>query len=441
MGLSLNGRPTRYGFGYANDHYYPGRKRYNSRMDFPASSKHRWWHLTQDTFTKLAFLPRFLVFLVAAIMLLSSFILSSVYVNSYSNLNAPTIELQVQQVTNHADIDVEKPNTKNNIDFNTSTAVSSCKWAQYADWPYQTEFTGLLSPYRRKLLYVKTPKSSSSTTAHVLQRYTSREGLVVGYPNFAGNEWTFKSERSLHDALMRQKVSEFDALVSHIIYRKSVLENILGAKRPFRVTSVRDPLKRSWSMYMHGISKVAARKFALGASTPLEFAHRLDKDGQLNYAAGYRYGVEPPTVENVDAHYDHVVVSERVPESFVTLAPKLGLRASDLLFFSQKRHGFAKKFARNGTLDDIVRHKTVKDHAWHALANRRLDAELHALPDKIRGILTDLPKMMLEVAQQCRAIHPEDNSCLTKNEQRWDGNQMCLARCIERWAQSNIMCK
>jgi len=102
------------------------------------SLKRRWRYSVPSAFTNLAFIPRYLIAVVAATMLLSYSIISSVNTYSYFNFNAK---------------------------------------------PYSSEFPGHLSPYRRKLLYVKNPKSSSSTIAHILQRYTSREGLIVGYPN------------------------------------------------------------------------------------------------------------------------------------------------------------------------------------------------------------------------------------------------------------------
>jgi len=416
-----------------------------------SSQKPRWWHYKEETFSKLISIPKYFIFLVAALYLLTSLIISfSVYASGYYqnfkryyytyDLSAPKMDVQVEKEN------IAMPN--NTLTYYTAPR---CRWAKYADWPYPSEFSGLLSPYRRKLLYVKTPKTSSSTTAHILQRYTSREGLIVGYPNFAGNEWVFKSESSLHDALMRQRVSGFDALVSHIIYRKQAVDEVLGTggnttiERPFRVTSVRNPLNRSWSMYMHGISKSNAAGFAMGARNPLEFAYRLEFDGQLHYAAGYKYGVKPETPKNVDNHYDHIVVSERIEESFLTLAPKLGLRVSDLLFISQKMHGFAEKMTRNDTIDDIVRRKNVLDYQLYDLASTRLNNELRLLPGKITQILRDIPEMMKGVTKVCGMIKPEDNSCFTNDEAYnltvWEGNQMCVARCIERWAQENIICK
>jgi len=246
-------------------------------------------------------------------------------------------------------------------------------------------------------------------------------------------------------------VLEFDALVSHIIYRKGTVDNVLGVSggsvdRSFRVTSVREPLRRTWSMYMHGVSmSKEAGVFTLGARNPMEYARIIASNDQLKYAAGYKEGVKSLTPENVSRHYDHIIVSERILESFVSLGPKLGLRPSDLIFFSQKRYGFAQKITRNNTADDIVRSKTKLDARLHRLANTRLNKELRTLPTKITRILNDVPQMKKEVSKVCGMIDGEDNSCLTKVEKQkltvWDGNQMCIARCIERWAKQNIRCK
>jgi len=151
------------------------------------------------------------------------------------------------------------PSIKNNNSTSTENR-RNCKWEQYGNWPYVSEYPHFLSPHRRKLLYLKTPKSSSSTTAHILQRYTNRSGLLVGYPDFAANEWTFQTRDSLRAALKRSGKSELDALVSHLVYEKAWVDEVLNTKnnnisRPFRVTSVRDPVSRSWSMYTHGKSE------------------------------------------------------------------------------------------------------------------------------------------------------------------------------------------
>jgi len=329
-----------------------------------------------------------------------------------------------------------------------------CKWEKYAKWPYVDEYRHLLSPYRRKLLYVKTPKSSSSTTAHLLQRYTNRSGLLVGYPDFAANEWTFQSHDSLRSALKRsaqgsksgKNPTELDALVSHIVYNKTWVDDILNSKRPFRVTSVREPISRSWSMYTHGKSDPKCSDFLMGTNTPMEFARKLGKDSQLEYASGYRHTITDVTPENISGHYDHIVVSERVLDSLLTLAPKLGLKASDLLYISQKAYGYGKKIPETISkqekklIDEILRSKSGGDHALHKLANERIDAELRRMPKKISSILNDIPQMLREVKDMCDWINPVARRCLPKKFVLWDGDQMCISKCIEAWAKRNIMC-
>lgn len=466
MHLSLNGKSTRHGHSCSCAYHPQSATQLNAMgpktamESMSASPKRRWWYFTQDTFTTLAFLPRFLVFLVAALSLLSTFYTSAYYNYPFTITPATsTVQVHLQRKSPVSPATITTPKTRNEAYAQKPNSTGGCRWAQYVDWPYVSQFPGLLSPHRRKLLYVKTPKSSSSTTAHILQRYTSREGLIVGYPNFARNEWTFQTERSLRATVTRRNVSEVDALVSHIIYRRPTVDSVLGISdnagvnkqrpsRPFRMTSVRDPVVRSWSMYAHGAADPAAFEFKMGANNPMDFARNLDLDGQLNYAAGFKYAVNPPTPDNVARHYDHIVVSERVLESFLTLAPKLGLHASDLLYFSQKRLGYAKKIARHSNItareksdmDVIIREKTRFDAQLHRLANERLDVEFRALPGKVRRILGDIPTMMKEVQQVCGKIDPEDNSCLTRDDIMWDGNQMCLARCIQRWADRNIRC-
>lgn len=331
---------------------------------------------------------------------------------------------------------------------NAATPVSapSCKWGKYANWPYTDEFHSL-SPLRKKLLYIKTPKSSSSTIAHILQRYTTREGMVVGYPNFKHDQWTLETKEHYENALHRASVKKLDAIVSHIVYNNKLVENVLGTERPFRVTSLREPTARSWSMYLHGVEYNLA-EFSLNAKDPWTFAKKLEADGQMAYITGWKLGIDSSDPEEVSKHFDHFVMSHRVVESIVALAPKLGLKASDLLFFSQKTNYHKKPSdvvndAQKKEVDSLMEAKTRKDRKLFEIGNRRLDRELAALPTKVKGILGDVKQMKEEVKRKCAHIDPEDNSCVQRNPTItvWDGNQVCLARCIEQWARKHIHCQ
>lgn len=339
-----------------------------------------------------------------------------------------------------------------------TAATPTCKWVKYAKWPYVDEFPHL-SPLRHKLLYIKTPKSSSSTIAHLMQRYTTREGLVVGYPDHARDEWTLDSKESFEAALKRANVpprneKSVDAICSHIVYRKQSVDKLLGTKRPFRVTSIREPVARSWSMFLHGLA-YNLTDFSFGAKSPREFAYKMDLNGQSKYISGWNEGIVEYTTEtkpvgdpaDVFKHFDHVVLSGRVLESIVTLAPKLGLKVSDLLFFSQKAGGMHKKALdivsreEKRKVDALLRERTQGDRQVYNMAAQRLNEELKMLPDKIKAVIADVKYMKKDVAKICGRIDAEDNSCTKKGDIIWDGNQVCQARCIEEWARKHVFCQ
>ncbi len=358
-------------------------------------------------------------------------------------VHSPTTPTESESVTKSSNaLKAEAPPAK----IDTPISAPSCKWAKYSDWPYTNEFNRL-SPLRKKLLYIKTPKSSSSTIAHILQRYTTREGMVVGYPDFKRDQWTLETPEHYDNALERASVKHLDAIVSHIVYNRTTVADILGTDRPFRVTSLREPVARSWSMYLHGITHNLS-EFSLDAKDPWDFAKKLERNGQIAYITGWRGGLDSNNVEEISKHFDHFVMSHRVIESIVTLAPKLGLRASDLLFFSQKTN-YHKKYsdvvtdAQKKELDKLMEAKTSKDRELFNLGNQRLDQELLALPSKVRNILHDVKQMTKEAKKLCHNIDPEDNSCVQRNRgiTVWDGNSVCLARCIEQWARTHIQCQ
>lgn len=323
--------------------------------------------------------------------------------------------------------------------------MRSCKWSKYADWPYTNDLPRL-NPLRRKLVYVKNPKTSSSTVAHILQRYTSRNGMKVAYPDFARNIFTLNDETHAVTAKRLAGVpahANLDAIVSHMVYNSTWVHALLGTARPFRITSVRDPVPHAWSMYLHGSSRNMTA-FTFGARDPWTFARRMHINPQSAYISGFGISFPIADARAAAAHFDHMIVSGRVVESIVTLAPKLGLRASDLLFFSQKASGIHGPATiskqQKASVDALLRSRTRVDARLFKDAGRRLDTELAQLPPKIRRILQDIPAMRREVTAVCGAINAEDNSCLSEGEIVWDGNAVCVARCIARWADKHINC-
>lgn len=168
-------------------------------------------------------------------------------------------------------------------------------------------------------------------------------------------------------------------------------------------------------------------------------------DGQVSYAAGYNNGLNVSIPMGVLAHYDHVVVAERVQESMVTLSRKLGLIADDLIFLSQKKSGNRPLDVvtqeQKARIDGEIRSKNKNDLEFHRGAVERLDRELASLPKPVREILDDLPKMKAEVMKECGHIEGYDNSCLPPGFPVWDGNNVCVAMCISRWADKNIRCR
>lgn len=318
----------------------------------------------------------------------------------------------------------------------------TCAWSKYADWPYVPE--SKLSPYRKKLIYIKTPKSSSSTVAHILQRWTYRHAMVLGYPTFSGLDFTLETDEEVRRSVERAGVKHVDAFVSHMVYNASSIQRALGVDRPFRIASLREPVARSWSMFLHGMAWNLS-EFTRGGNTPMQFARNVKHDSQFNYVTGYgENGLDDP--KTAADHFDHFVLSHRVVESLAALAPKIGLTASDLLFFNQKTEMSTKKAsdfvtpAEKKLVDAELRLKTKKDREIFDIATGRLDRELAGLTPQVAAILRDVPQMKRELAKECGHIDLEDNSCVGKGEIVWDGGAMCSTRCIQRWADANIRC-
>ena len=186
--------------------------------------------------------------------------------------------------------------------------------------------------------------------------------------------------------------------------------------------------------------------FSFGANNPWKFAEVVEEDGQLAYTAGFGNNLDAKNAAQVADHYDHIILSHRVVESFLTLSPKLGLRAEELIMFSQKTDFHKQPLdvvtaKQKADVDARLRKKVSHDKQLFDIAMRRLDSELSKIPAVIKEILRDLPEMKEEVKKECGKIDVEDNSCLDKGDMVWDGNGVCLARCISKWAEINIRCQ
>lgn len=267
--------------------------------------------------------------------------------------------------------------------------------------------------------------------------------MVVGEPTYLNDDFTLGTEEQVRSAVERAGVEHVDAFLSHIVYNQTVVEHALGVVRPFRVASLREPVSRSWSMFLHGISKNMAA-FTLGATTPLEFAKRIRHDFQHTYITGGPLnGID--SIAMVSAHFDHFVLSHRVVESIVTLAVKIGLRADDLLFFSEKTNISTKTWAdfvtpaEKKVVDEELVRKTRKDKGLVAMAEKRLNHELAGLDPRVSAIAKDVPLMMKDVKKVCGSILKSGDSC-AKFKSIPNGMYLCSAMCIQNWADKHIRC-
>ena len=162
--------------------------------------------------------------------------------------------------------------------------------------------------------------------------------------------------------------------------------------------------------------------------------------------AGVGNGIKANETEKIFEHYDEIIISSRVLESFVTIAPKLEMRASDILFFSQKTSSHKDpdsilKEEDKRKVDERIKAKTGRDKLLFDMAEERLNTHLRLLPDKIKRILNDIPEMIIEVKKECGHIDPFFNSCIDKQYIPRGSVAICLSRCIEKWADNNIYCK
>eukprot|EP00180_Rhodochaete_pulchella_P001275 Plantae.Rhodophyta-Rhodochaete_pulchella.ctg20863.p1 GENE.Plantae.Rhodophyta-Rhodochaete_pulchella.ctg20863~~Plantae.Rhodophyta-Rhodochaete_pulchella.ctg20863.p1 ORF type:complete len:195 (-),score=26.76 Plantae.Rhodophyta-Rhodochaete_pulchella.ctg20863:201-785(-) len=152
-------------------------------------------------------------------------------------------------------------------------------------------------------------------------------------------------------------------------------------------------------------------------------------------------------VQKVLAHYDHVFVSDRMTESFVVLASKIGLGIADLLVVSEKsesRQVFEVEMTRQQQdaltrkLAQQVREEGSDDDLYKS-AVARLDRELAALPLAARDAVRDISAATEEVDKECGLYVPR-----TPRDDSSSYNSRVASfrdECIKDWLSVNVYCR
>eukprot|EP00179_Madagascaria_erythrocladioides_P006499 CAMPEP_0198310832 /NCGR_PEP_ID=MMETSP1450-20131203/2749_1 /TAXON_ID=753684 ORGANISM="Madagascaria erythrocladiodes, Strain CCMP3234" /NCGR_SAMPLE_ID=MMETSP1450 /ASSEMBLY_ACC=CAM_ASM_001115 /LENGTH=411 /DNA_ID=CAMNT_0044013681 /DNA_START=199 /DNA_END=1434 /DNA_ORIENTATION=- len=317
------------------------------------------------------------------------------------------------------------------IEQRAPDTTGKCEWRKYAGLTAGDDAAEEV----RKILYVKVPKTGSSTVSTLLHYFAQRRGLSVPNVMFISNEGTLRT------AMQEEKLQQVDILASHLRYNDSMAAQFLG-ESPFRLATVRAPAARYLSAFWHARQKdLQGRRMSFVctdmAKNYTQWAAKCGFVQQWAYMAPVEWGNEKRRdVDVIFNHYNHILVTERMTESILALAPKLKLSLRDMLLLNEKtgKKGSAMRTLTDEEIADLTQKvdqrvardpSAARDLRLYNKANVRLDEELAALPEDLRGMKDDLDAMIAQLNDVCTA---DDFRSFSQGE------------CIDTWVKEHVEC-
>jgi hypothetical protein len=255
-----------------------------------------------------------------------------------------------------------------------------------------------------KLIYVKVPKTASSTAAGVTFRIAEKVGAKMLNNSTCAHRWKHQMK----------------------------IENL---EKPYLLwTSVRDPATRSLSEFFH--FKVSRRGVAPTTSKMISFLNQ-QKNFQLRWQAAHALATKLPANTALDmditsnfidrqllATHSFVAVTERMDESLVVMKLLFDLDDGDIVVLSSKKSGGyddgkyeercvkVQKAFTTPEVDEFIRTNFTEgnyDYLLYAAANAGLDLTINALgrervEDEVRKHRT--LKQLAETSCQDDAVFP-----------------------------------
>jgi hypothetical protein len=181
------------------------------------------------------------------------------------------------------------------------------------------------------LIYVKVPKTGSSTIAGVALRIARTHHVEVHYDHSSGQEYGAESSRDpLHSLLFASIRDPAERALSYLAYEAS--RN--GQEMSMNVESLLESL--------HAMDRLGAVQKSDGrGGTQLAFTSLQSIPPQSAWKSSFpEYVVRADRVEQHAAAivngYDFLIVTDRMDESLVALAMLLGISVRDVVVFSSK---------------------------------------------------------------------------------------------------------
>lgn len=292
---------------------------------------------------------------------------------------------------------------------------------------------------KSNIVYLKVPKTGSSTAAGVNRRIAAHHNLTGV---FTEGKWIANNGEpgvwSEHGCLID---SETDDACEREIGKPPSMSLIDKLQmRTFMWTLIREPAARAMSSYywhritQGGLEPTASSKIAYLSSLPQNFMFR------------YMRRSAHDSLEDVWRLFDLIGITERFDESLVALAAMLHIPLSDVLYISSKNSTAAMKDAFNRTMyahppieeEPVVvqeylmnefRKANALDYQLYERAKQSLSEKVVDM--RLQPLIVDFNRSLLEVQQACNPTDVSSDylghlaTCYARD---WGCNYECVDR-------------
>ena len=268
----------------------------------------------------------------------------------------------------------------------------------------------------QKIVYIKTHKTGSTTTASILERFGYLRNLSFAMSrssHIISNEKTFKVSMAFQFPHRMRK--DFDMLVNHVRYNRMEMEiAVPGAKY---ISIIRDPvtqLESAFGYFEMGIHLNIRGKnpFRTFMANPRKYYEQKkymwtrSRNGQL-YDFGFSHNDDEnetkiqAKIDTLSREMDLVMINEYFDESLILLKRLMCWDYDDILYLSNGIRSKSHRFSLDHTVVDQVRKWNAGDVMLYDYFNRTFWEKVRNYGSTFEQDLAHFRALEQSVVEQC----------------------------------------
>ncbi|XP_077993166.1 galactosylceramide sulfotransferase-like, partial [Glandiceps talaboti] len=271
----------------------------------------------------------------------------------------------------------------------------------------------------KDIIFIKTHKTASSTTATIIDRFGLKRGLTFGIPY--RNHLFDESRPFSQTMLVNSKSSprkKFNIIANHLVYNREALDMVIP--RATYVTILRHPVKKFEStfgyyriakvmeltnkngnplehfmenpdMYMKKYNFTMKKQLRNGMMYNLGFNHRYDED----------VDVINQTIAKLDKELDLVLLADYYDESLILLKSRLCWEFEDILYISKGDRTENRRYEISPSLASKIEKWNQADVLLYEHFNETFWKKVKEYGPKFEADLIEFKKLQNQFFDEC----------------------------------------